>query len=171
MGSFVMSEQPSHRLQEGFEQFFKLVQMEGERILKNVENTESFQAEKDTMITSLQETVKMQQDEIDRITADFQDRLERAEQENTALRSQLGAKAKSFGQLSRAVTQMMQSGSHINAVGAYAMKLIQGDSMGDKIVTMLRGRPPRPEERMPSDQDSLSDVLRRTEPLPAERAG
>lgn len=161
----------SRRLEEGFEQFFRLIQMEGKQILDGIEQAEGFHVEKDNTIASLEETVRMQHEELDRVTADFQDKLDRAEQEITSLRSRLNAKDKSVGALSRAVVQMMQSARHLNAVGTYAFKLIQGDAMGDKIVTQLHGRPQRTPQPSPSEEeDSILDIIGRAEPLPPERA-
>ena len=49
------------------------------------------------------ETVKMQEAEIDRISIDYQDKIDRRDVEIAALRSRLSAKEKDFSALARAV--------------------------------------------------------------------
>ena len=89
----------------------------------------------------------MQAEEIERISADYQDKIDRRDAEIAALRSRLGTKDKDFSVLSRAVGAMMTSARHVAAVGGHAFNVINRDAMGDRIVTQLRGHPQRPQPR------------------------
>jgi len=126
-----------------------------EQLLKQMEDADSKFDEQSTTIASLEETIRLQQDELDRISTDFQDKLDRRDEENALLRSQLGDKEKTIGILSRAVGAMMTSARHINAVGMHAFSIIKRDQMGDKIVTQLRGRPERPIEHYASGKQEV----------------
>jgi hypothetical protein len=123
--------------------------------------------EQTVVIASQNETIKSLQEENERITADFQVRIDLQEQEITALRSQLGQKSKEFSGLSRTVHSMIISARNIVSLGAHGMNLVARDAVGDKIVTQLRGHPQR---QTTAEGASLSSVLNAAgERLPTER--
>ena len=104
------------------------------------------------MIASLQETVRMQQAEIDRISINSQSQIDARDAENAALRSQLNAKGKDFSVLARAIADMMTNAKRLAAVGAHALNIVNRDAVGDRIVTQLRGHPQRPAQHEATDR-------------------
>lgn len=154
------------KIRESAEQLLATVGKEADELLRGMEDAEARFEEQATTITSQNETIRLQQEEIDRIAADFQTRIDLQDQEITALRSRLAQKNRDFAVLSRAVGAMVTGARHINAVGVHAFSIIRRDATGDAIVTQLRRNRPSP----PSDDDSLQTILKRTQPVPPERA-
>ena len=99
------------------------------------------------------ETIKQLQQENERITSEFQIKIDLQEQEITALRSQLNQKTKEFSGLSRTVHSMIISARNIVSLGAHGMNLVARDAVSDKIVTQLRGHPQRPVQ--PADEERV----------------
>jgi hypothetical protein len=153
-------------IHQSTENMLETVRAEALLLLDQMDDADSKFEEQANVIASLQETVKMQSAEIERISTDAQDKIDRRDQEITALRSRLSQKDKDFSVLSRAVGTMMTSARHVAAVGAHAFNIINRDAMGDKIVTQLRGRPQRP---APSETDTLSTILKRADETSARR--
>jgi predicted RNase H-like nuclease (RuvC/YqgF family) len=135
----------ARKIHESTEAMLAAVRGEASRLLEQMDDADAKFEEQDNTIASLRETARMQAEEIERISADYQDKIDRLEGENAALRSRLGTKDKNFSILSRAVVGMMQSAKHLTAMGGHAFNIINRDAMGDKIVTQLRGRPQRNE--------------------------
>ena len=108
--------------------------------------------EQTVVIAAQNETIKQLQQENERITSEFQTRIDLQEQEITALRSRLGQKDKEFSGLSRTVHSMMVSARNIVALGAHGFNIVGRDATADKIVTHLR-TPQRPvdHERIAGD--------------------
>ncbi len=137
----------ARNIHQSTEAMLATVRAESALLLEQMDEADGKFEEQDTIIASLQETVRMQQSEIDRISTDYQDKIDRRDAEIAALRSRLGTKDKDFGVLSRAAGDMMTSAKRIVAVGAHASNIINRDAMGDKIVTQLRGHPQRPAQQ------------------------
>jgi hypothetical protein len=157
----------ARQIHQSTETMFQTVKAEVSLLLDQMDDADSKFEEQASIIGSLQETVKMQTAEIDRISTDYQDKIDRRDLEITALRSRLNTKDKDFSVLSRAVGTMMTSARHVTAVGAHAFNIVNRDAMGDKIVTQLRGRPQRPAQ---SESAALGAILERAgERLPTER--
>ena len=119
------------------------IRAEAELLFEQIDEADGKFEEQDNLIASLQETVRMQQAEIDRISTNYQDKIDRLDAENAALRSQLNAENKDFSVLSRAIGDMMTSAKRVVAVGGHAFNIINRNAVGDKIVTQLRGHPQR----------------------------
>lgn len=154
-------------IHQSTETMCETVKAEVSLLLDQMDDADSKFEEQTILITSLQETVKMQQAEIGRISTDYQDKIDRRDTEIAALRSRLKQNDTNFSVLARAVGDMMTSAKRLTAVGAHAFNIINRDAMGDKIVTQLRGRPQRPDQ---AEDGSLRSILNRAgEPLPSER--
>ena len=139
-------------IHQSTEHMLETVRAEAAILLDQMDEAESKFEEQANAIASMAETIKIQQSEIDRISTDYQDKIDRRDAEITALRSRLGTKEKDFSVLSRAVGDMMTSAKRLAAVGAHAFNIINRDAVGDKIVTHLR-TPQRPvdHERVAGD--------------------
>jgi hypothetical protein len=138
------------------EQMMEAVRAEAALLLDQIDEADGTFEDQANTIISQQETIKMLESEIDRMSTDYQDKIDRRDAEITALRSRLSTKEKDFSVLSRAVGDMMTSARRLVAVGAHAFNVINRDAVGDKIVTQLRGHPQRPvqqadEERVGGD--------------------
>jgi septal ring factor EnvC (AmiA/AmiB activator) len=157
----------ARKIQQTGDSMMEAVRAEIARLVLEVTNADDTFDEQATLVASLQQTVRMQAEEIDRISADYQAKLDASDAENAALRSRLGKKNKDFSVLARTVTAMQQSGRHIAALGAHAAAIIRGDAMGDRIVTQLHGRPQR--QGRPDDGTFTSMLDRAGEKLPTER--
>lgn len=118
-------------------------------------------------IASQNETIKQLQEENDRLTSEFQVKIDLQEQEITALRSQLSQKSKEFSGLSRTCASMIISARNIIAAGAHGMNLVARDAMGDKIVTQIRSSPQRPQ---PSEGQIDADRVAGDPYAPRQRA-
>ena len=134
----------ARNIQHSTDTMLENVRAEAALLLDQMADADSKFEEQDILIASLQETVKMQQSEIERISTDYQDKLDRRDAELAALTSSLNTKGKDFSVLSRAIGDMMTSAKRVAAVGAHAFNIINRDAMGDRLVTHLRGRPQRP---------------------------
>jgi septal ring factor EnvC (AmiA/AmiB activator) len=151
----------ARKIQQAGDSVMEAVRAEIARLVLEVTDADDRYDEQATLVASLRQTVRMQAEEIDRISTDYQAKLDASDAENAALRSRLGKKSKNFGVLARTVTAMQQSGGHIAALGAHATAIIRGDAMGDRIVTQLHhGRPQRPPTTAP-EGDGLHDILDR----------
>jgi len=140
----------SRKIAQSTEIMMETVRAEAVQLLDQIDEADAKFEEQAVTIASLQETVAMQQAEINRISVDYQDKIDRLSDENTALRSRLNTKDKDFSVLSRAVGDMMTSAKRVAAVGAHAFNIIRGDSMGDKLVTQLH------QHRQPQQQKSAA---------------
>lgn len=145
-------------IHQSTEKMLDTVRAEATLLLDQMDEADSKFEEQANIMASQRETIKALEDEIARISADYQDKLDSRDVEIAALRSRLSTKDKDFSVLSRAVGAMRISAQHVSAVGAHAFNIINRDAMGDKIVTQLHGRPSRP---APSERDSLSTILHR----------
>jgi predicted RNase H-like nuclease (RuvC/YqgF family) len=134
----------ARNIQDATESMMEAVRAQVGPLLAELDDADLKFEEQANLIASLQETVRMQQAEIERISTDLQDKIDRRDDEITALRSRLGEKDKNFSILSRAVGDMMTSAKRLAAVGAHAFNIINRDAVGDRIVTQLRGHPQRP---------------------------
>lgn len=139
----------ARKIHESTENMLQAVRAEASRLLEQMDDADAKFEEQDNTIASLRETARMQAEEIERISADYQDKIDRRDAEIAALRSRLGTKDKDFSVLSRAVGAMMTSARHVAAVGGHAFNVINRDAMGDRIVTQLRGHPQRPARNEP----------------------
>ena len=142
----------ARNIHQSTEKMLATVQAEAALLLDQMADADGKFEEQDNLIASLQETVKMQQSEIERISTDYQDKIDRRDAEIAALTSSLNAKGKNFSVLSRAIGDMMTSAKRVAAVGGHAMNIINSDAMGDRIVTQLRGHPQRPQRGEPADE-------------------
>ena len=142
----------ARNIHQSTERVLETVRAEVAILLDQMDDADSKFEEQANAIASMAETIKIQQSEIDRISTDYQDKIDRRDAEITALRSRLGTKEKDFSVLSRAVGDMMTSAKRLAAVGAHAFNIINRDAVGDKIVTHLR-TPQRPvdHERVAGD--------------------
>lgn len=123
--------------------------------------------EQTAVIASQKETIQALQQENERISSEYQIKVDLLEQELTALRSSLNQKGKEFSGLSRTVNSMMVSARTLVALGAHGLNIVGRDAMADKIVTQLRGHPQRPTTSEGSPLRSILDAA--GEPLPTER--
>ncbi len=137
----------ARNIQQATDSMMEAVRAQVDPLLAELDDADLKFEEQDNLIASLQETVRMQQSEIDRISTDYQNKIDRRDAEIAALTSSLNAKGKNFSVLSRAIGDMMTSAKRVAAVGGHAMNIINSDAMGDKIVTQLRGHPQRPQPR------------------------
>jgi hypothetical protein len=133
----------ARKIQQSIDTMLETVRAEAAPLLEQMDDADLRFDEQSTLIASLQATNKMQAEEIDRLSADYQDKIDRRDAEIAALRSRLNQKDKNFSVLSRAIPGMMNSARHVAALGAHAMNLIGQDAAGDRIVTQLRGHPPQ----------------------------
>jgi chromosome segregation ATPase len=149
----------ARNIQDAAENMLQAVRAQVGPLLAELDDADLKFEEQANLIASLQETVRMQQAEIERISTDFQDKVDRRDDEITALRSRAGEKDKNFSILSRAVGDMMTSAKRLAAVGAHAFNIINRDAVGDRIVTQLRGHPQRPQrpQETPSGDDGRID--------------
>jgi hypothetical protein len=155
------------KIYEAAKQFMSQFGEGADNIFDQMASAEEKFEEQTVVIASQNETIKALQEENERITADFQIRVDLQDQEIAALRSQINQKTKEFSGLSRTVHSMIISARNIVSLGAHGMNLVARDAVGDKIVTQLRGHPQR---QTTVEGASLSSVLNAAgERLPTER--
>lgn len=159
----------ARKIHDSTEAMLETVRTEASRLLDQMDEADSKFEEQANQIASLNETVRMQQEEIGRLSTDYQDKIDRRDVEIAALRSRLSTKDKDFSVLSRAVGDIMTSAKRVVAVGAHAFNIINRDAVGDKIVTSLRGHPQRPSEEAPRNASLKSILDRAGDQLPTER--
>ena len=138
--------------------------------IDEMEKAGSMYEEQAVVIASQNETITAQQQEISDLTADYEARIDALYAEKNAIESSLAQKTKDFDALARAVSAMKVSGRAIDAAAAHAFNLVNRSRLGDKMVTELRGSPPRPRPAAPADTDSLSTILKRAD-QPHQAAG
>lgn len=148
--------------------FMKEFDDKANAFLAGMRDAEARVEEQIVTISSQNETIKSLQDEIDRITTDYELRIDSMHAEITALRSAAATKDNEFGALSRANRAMMTAAQSIISAGAYGFNIINRDRVADKIVTDLRQPPSGRPQRRP--RGPLSSVLAAAgEDLPSER--
>jgi uncharacterized protein (DUF3084 family) len=159
----------ARQIQQGAESVLETLRAETLLLVEQMGDADDKFEEQANLCASLQETARMQAAEIERISKDYQDKIDRRDEELAALRGQLSAKEKVVSVLSRAVGSMMTSSRHLTSVGAHALNIINRDAVGDKLVTQLRGSPQRQQPLSP-ESASLKKILDRAgERIPTER--
>lgn len=139
------------------ELFMKEFDAKANAFLTGMRDAEAKVEEQTVTIASQNQTIKSLQDEISRITTDYEIRIDSMHAEITALRSSAATKDKEFGALGRANRAMMTSAQAIIAAGAHGFNVINRDKMADRIVTDLRQPPSGRPQRRP--RGPLSSVL------------
>lgn len=143
-----------HDINEGADQFMELFHGSAQAFMKmfdekanafvaSMADAEAKHEEQAVTIATQNETIAMLKQEIERVTADYEARIDALHQENAALRSTLGEKDKKFGALARTNRAMMTSAQAIVMAGAHGFNLIGADRMAGKIFTSVRpaGKP------------------------------
>jgi len=155
-------------LETAAKQFIEQFADKAGSFIDEMEKGGSMYEEQAVVIASQKETIAAQQQEIADLTADYESRVDALYAEKNAIESSLAQKTKDFDALARAVIAMKTSGRAIDASAAHALNLVNRSRVGDKMVTELRGSPPRPRP-IPSEKDSISTILGRASEADAAR--
>ena len=103
----------ARNIQHATDSMMEAVRAQVAPLLAELDDADLKFEEQDNLIASLQETVRMQQAEIGRISTEYQNKIDRRDAEIAALTSSLNAKGKNFSVLSRAIGDMMTSAKRV----------------------------------------------------------
>jgi len=116
---------------------------EGQAMLVDMENADDRFSEQANIIASLESSNLLLREEMERLSADYQLRLDLVEQENVALRSRLSQQGNNFTRLAHSLGLAKVRVREADAIIAQGFNTVNRDATGNKIVTQLASRPQR----------------------------